>query len=424
MHSPSEARTVPGIGDEERLSLPLPGVVANRYPAGPGDEGAVTGSTALARELLVQRCVDAGLDVTGGVSSVTNVLVCNDLGVGTGKLAGARRHSTAIVDERHFLGLLDHVRPGTRKDAPALRRVAPESLPAATPVLRSGPLTGRRVLTLGGPHETATQVRARVAVLGGAAAVNLTAGVTDVVLLTDGTTDTRYAKAWSRNLTVLSWPALTPADWPQTPMSGAPALTPAAASAIHPVRLPDAAPERVVLIRGQVMDLPADPVWSLDISWRDVAGGPTCAVDLVAFIVDEHEKVTTDEDFIFYNQPVSEDGAVQLSENGSREQRVRIDLTALPTWCRRVEVAAAITGDGTFGDVGALVLDVDAGDDVAGGARSVATATLDAATTERTMLVASVYRRGDAWRLRAVGQGYDTGLRELATSFGVEVDEG
>lgn len=144
---------------------------------------------------------------------------------------------------------------------------------------------------------------------------------------------------------------------------------------------------------------------------------------MVAFVLDEREKVTTDADFVFYNEPVSEDAAVQLPENGSNEQAIRVDLAALPTWCQRVEVAAAITGDGTFGDVGAIVLDVDAGDDISGTARTVATATLDAATTERTMLLASMYRRGGRWRFRAVGQGYDTGLFELATSFGVEVDD-
>lgn len=116
-------------------------------------------------------------------------------------------------------------------------------------------------------------------------------------------------------------------------------------------------------------------------------------------------------------QPVSEDAAVQLAENGSSEQRVRVDLSALAAWCRRVEIAAAITGIGTFGHVGAIVVDTDAGDDISGTALPVATETLDEATTERTMLLASAYRKGDGWRLRAVGQGYDTGLFELATSL-------
>ena len=171
------------------------------------------------------------------------------------------------------------------------------------------------------------------------------------------------------------------------------------------------------------MDLPDDSVWTLNVSWQAISGGTDREVDVVAFLLDRDEKVTTDADFVFYNQPFSEDGAVRLAENGSSEQSVRLELDALPTWCTRVEVAAVITGSGTFSDVGAIVVDADAGDDQVGAARSIATTTLDAATTERTMLLASVYRRGGLWRLRAVGQGYDTGLAELARSFGVAVDE-
>ncbi len=48
-------------------------------------------------------------------------------------------------------------------------------------------------------------------------------------------------------------------------------------------------------------------------------------------------------------------------------------------------------------------------------------ATLDAATTERTMLLTELYRRGPLWRLRTVGQGYDHGLATLARGYGVDI---
>lgn len=41
--------------------------------------------------------------------------------------------------------------------------------------------------------------------------------------------------------------------------------------------------------------------------------------------------------------------------------------------------------------------------------------------TERTMLLAEIYRRGPIWRLRAVGQGYDHGLDALARGYGVHI---
>lgn len=54
--------------------------------------------------------------------------------------------------------------------------------------------------------------------------------------------------------------------------------------------------------------------------------------------------------------------------------------------------------------------------------QAIASSVLDAGTTERTMLIAEVYRRHGVWRLRAVGQGYDHGLAELAARYGVAVD--
>ncbi|MET4642377.1 hypothetical protein ABID95_002104 [Streptomyces atratus] len=54
---------------------------------------------------------------------------------------------------------------------------------------------------------------------------------------------------------------------------------------------------------------------------------------------------------------------------------------------------------------------------------ALARAILDAATTERTMLLAEIYRRGPVWRLRAVGQGYDHGLDALARGYGVHIAE-
>jgi DNA polymerase-3 subunit epsilon len=107
---------------------------------------------------------------------------------------------------------------------------------------------------------------------------------------------------------------------------------------------------------------------------------------------------------------------VTLSVDGDCEQGVRIDLTHIDDDVQRIAIAAAIDGDGTFGDVGALAVDVSTDD------HAIASSVLDAGTTEQTMLIAEVYRRHGVWRLRAVGQGYDHGLADLAAGYGVNVD--
>ena len=42
---------------------------------------------------------------------------------------------------------------------------------------------------------------------------------------------------------------------------------------------------------------------------------------------------------------------------------------------------------------------------------------------ETALVVVEVYRRGGAWKVRAVGQGYANGLAGIATDFGVNVEE-
>ena len=390
-----------------------------------GMKVAITGQTHQARERLIECFLAAGLDVTGAVSSVTSLLVTNEPESGTSKLVQARQHGTPVVDEDAANRLLLGVRAGHRKDI-ATSRPKARAAATRTPV---GRLSGRRVLVLGGVHDEAVQVRTAVAALGAAASVNLSASVTDIVMLPGGEREPRAGKAVSRGLGLLSWPELVSVAWPGTDetlseidsgLEIAPA-TATVASARADLGGVAAAPQ--VLTRGAVMDLPDDNVLSLNVSWQAFADSTDREVDVVAFLLDANEQVTNDADFVFYNQPVSDDGAVRLSEDGSSEQGVRIDLDQVPSWCHRIEVAAAITGSGTFGDVGAIVVEADAGDDMIGRSRPIATATLDAATTERTMLVASMYRRGEVWRLRAIGQGYDTGLAELAGSFGVDVSE-
>ncbi|MFT7022286.1 MAG: DNA polymerase-3 subunit epsilon [Rhodococcus sp. (in: high G+C Gram-positive bacteria)] len=169
--------------------------------------------------------------------------------------------------------------------------------------------------------------------------------------------------------------------------------------------------------RGGVVDLdPATTVLTVNSSWRADEANPI-GVDVVAFLLDNDEMVSSDEDFVFYNAPATSDGAVSMTIDGDSEQGVGIDLTVVPDDCTRIVVAAVIDGDNSFGGVGAVSVSLD------GHESTIATAVLDAATTERSMLLAEIYRRGSGWRFRPIGQGYDDGLAELAVRYGVEVDE-
>lgn len=177
----------------------------------------------------------------------------------------------------------------------------------------------------------------------------------------------------------------------------------------------------LVLPRGGVVDLPAPPSGTpaptchVTAAWEQPVHGE---VDVVAFVLDEDEQVAFDEDLVFYGAPENPAGTVRLLTGGPAEQTIAVDLASLPPSTHKVVVAAAVDGDLAFGDVGAVQVALTPGGSAA---TPSARATLDAATSERTLLLAELYRRGPVWRFRAVGQGYDHGLAALARGYGVDV---
>lgn len=388
-----------------------------------GMKVVITGPTRIPREALTSEATTAGLDVMNMANSRTSVLVCDDHGCDTRKLASARHHAVPVISEAHFLSLLSTVAPGTPKAGPDSATSAPaRSRPVATaPQPRQrGPLTGHRVLILGGPHAAAASVRERVTRAGGQPAANLTATVTGVVALQGADTDPRWGRIAVSDLPVLDPDTLTATERPLTqtePVRGSSAPPddlvgrPGWSAAVD-----DAGPP-VVLPRGGVADLPAAAEWSLSVRWPDFGQGGV-DVDVVAFLTDADEEVATDDDFVFFNAPTHPSGATDLTLDVPGEALVNVHPGHLPERTFQVLVAAAVVDGVTFGQVGPVELVLRDQDGV-----TAARATLDAATDEQTLVLATLYRRAGAWRFRAVGQGYEFGLTALAVRHGVDVDE-
>jgi len=132
-------------------------------------------------------------------------------------------------------------------------------------------------------------------------------------------------------------------------------------------------------------------------------------VDLTALVVSADGKVAGDADMVFFNQPT----APGLRLDGSRLQ---LDLPHLRSGAERVVLVASPRREGaTFAGL-ATTLTLEHG----GSSVEVTPARL---CDETVAVLAEVYRRAGAWKVRAVGQGYADGLAGLATDFGVDVDD-
>ncbi|MEU1039502.1 TerD family protein [Streptomyces sp. NPDC005907] len=132
-------------------------------------------------------------------------------------------------------------------------------------------------------------------------------------------------------------------------------------------------------------------------------------------------KVRSDDDFVFYNQPQHASGAVRHEgrgeAGGQATDTLLVDLGRVEPAIETIVLAASTDG-GTFGQIPGLyirVVDARQGTEIA---------RFDsAATVETAFVLGEFYRRQGAWKFRAVGQGYESGLEGLATDYGITVDE-
>ncbi|MEV6013271.1 VWA domain-containing protein [Streptomyces sp. NPDC051976] len=135
------------------------------------------------------------------------------------------------------------------------------------------------------------------------------------------------------------------------------------------------------------------------------------SVDVSALLLGSDGKVRGDEDLVFYNHP-QQDG---VFVSGTA---VSVDLARLPHAVTSVVIAASVDPL----QPGAVFTRAPRLTFTQPGAPAMAFSAPDFADAETLVVLAELYRRGEGWRVRAVGQGYASGLAGLATDYGVSVD--
>lgn len=132
--------------------------------------------------------------------------------------------------------------------------------------------------------------------------------------------------------------------------------------------------------------------------------------DLSVLITDEDGKVAGDADFVFFNQPSAPGARLHGDTVTVRPARLRPGAS-------RVTVVISPADPGVpLGRLPAPTMTVTG----EGGAPPLRF-TPPRPTRETVLLLAELYRRGDGWKVRALGQGYAEGLAGLARDFGVDV---
>ncbi|MFI6372267.1 TerD family protein [Streptomyces sp. NPDC050546] len=176
------------------------------------------------------------------------------------------------------------------------------------------------------------------------------------------------------------------------------------------------------MLKGSNVPLEATTVRAV-LRWTPGQGVPD--VDASALLLGPDGRVRSDEDFVFYNQPRHPSGKVwRLGKKRAAEgltDTIQTELTGVESGVSRILLVASADGV-SFDRVQALrILLYDAA-----GTEAEALAYFDVKpeTGEETALICGeLYRRGEGWKFRALGEGYSNGLQGLATDYGISVDE-
>ncbi|MDP2177221.1 TerD family protein [Methylicorpusculum sp.] len=146
------------------------------------------------------------------------------------------------------------------------------------------------------------------------------------------------------------------------------------------------------------------------------------ALDTSAFLLNERDKVSSDNDFIFFNQPARLDQGIELDCNS---HKLTLHLNGVASSVKKIVFTSTIfqgnEKNQSFKDLKKITVLVK--DFLTG--MEIAAFVLDTSTFSETALIFSeLYRHQNTWKFRAVGSGFVGGLEPLAKHYGVVVGEG
>jgi tellurium resistance protein TerD len=156
--------------------------------------------------------------------------------------------------------------------------------------------------------------------------------------------------------------------------------------------------------------------------------GAAFDLDASAIALGSNGKVASDQYFIFFNNLTSPDGSIQhtgdnlTGEGEGDDEQIKVTVASVPGEIDKIVFPVSIydaeNRGQTFGQVrNAFIRVVNQADNSELARYDLS----EDASTETAMVFGELYRAGSEWKFRAVGQGYTSGLRGIASDFGVNV---
>jgi tellurium resistance protein TerD len=156
--------------------------------------------------------------------------------------------------------------------------------------------------------------------------------------------------------------------------------------------------------------------------------GAAFDLDASAIALGANGKVASDGHFVFFNNLTSPDGSIQhtgdnlTGEGEGDDEQIKVGVASVPQEIDKIVFPVSIydaeSRGQTFGQVrNAFIRVVNQADNSELARYDLS----EDASTETAMVFGELYRAGSEWKFRAVGQGYTSGLRGIASDYGVNV---
>ena len=190
----------------------------------------------------------------------------------------------------------------------------------------------------------------------------------------------------------------------------------------------------ISLQKGQKVDLtkgnPSLKKILIGLGWdvNKYDGGFDFDLDAAAFLLGANGKVSSDEDFVFYNNLKHKSGSVEhmgdnlTGEGEGDDEEIRVDLSKVPANVDKIDFTVTIYDADArkqkFGQVsnayirvvdettGKEIIRYDLGEDF---------------SIETAVVVGEIYRNRGEWKFNAIGAGFSGGLAALGRNYGVNV---
>ena len=188
------------------------------------------------------------------------------------------------------------------------------------------------------------------------------------------------------------------------------------------------------LVKGQKIDLtkgnPSLKKVIIGLGWdtNKYSGGFDFDLDASVFLVGSNGRTNHDEDFIFYNNLKSRNGAVihtgdnRTGEGDGDDEQILLEFAKMPADVDKMAITVtiheALERGQNFGqvsnayvrvvnaDTNEEVLHYDLGEDF---------------SIETAIVVCEIYRNGGEWKFSAIGSGFQGGLAALCKNYGLDV---